>query len=348
MTSPVRRLTANTQLQRRATREPKPPRRRCCGYAAARCIDGACADRRRLLTTTPGGYCRARSPARIPGDNPRAIPSQVPTVGMRPPADNLPPPAEPQQAPPQTASIPGRIVDVGSAPEGVVVDAATRIVAIAKRDPNELVLLNVDTGQIVNRVPLPGFVRHLQLANAGGPVLVPIESVGALVRVELPSGRPLSQVLNGTVHDASQADNGMVFVSNEHGGTVTVLRGLQTSSRSSPTPCSRPDLASAGESMGLIDVRKNDLTDLRHPRPDDHRFDTGRRRADAPGRRQARPPDRRRHQGRQGAGLRTAAHTPPGRRGGPAGRARTGSPTTRPATCCGWPPRAPTRSSATT
>jgi len=192
-------------------------------------------------------------------DNPRAIPTNVPTVGQRPSADNLPPAAEPQQAPPQTAPIPGRIADVGKAPEGVVVDAATRIAAVAKRDPDELVLINVDTGQIVNRVPLPGFARHLQLANAGGPVLVPVESVGALVRVELPSGRPLSQPLTDTAHDAAQADNGMVFVSNEHRGTVTVLRGLDVVKVFAGT-VQPAGLASTGSSMGLIDVRTNDLT----------------------------------------------------------------------------------------
>ena len=97
------------------------------------------------------------------------MPSQVPTVGNRPPADDLPPPAEPQQAPPQTAPIPGRIVAVGKAPEGVVVDAATRMVAVAKRDPNELVLLNGDTGQIANRVPCPDSSGTFSWPTRAGP-----------------------------------------------------------------------------------------------------------------------------------------------------------------------------------
>jgi DNA-binding beta-propeller fold protein YncE len=184
----------------------------------------------------------------------------VPTDGNRPPADDLPPPAEPQQAPAQTAPIPGRIVPVGKAPEGVVVDAATRMVAVATRDPDALVLLNADTDQITQRVPLPGFVRHLQLANPGGPVLVPVESANALVRVELPSGLALPQVVMGVVpHDAAQAANGTVFVANEHGGTVSVLRGLQVVKvfADSVQPAG---LASVGQSMGLVDVRKNDLT----------------------------------------------------------------------------------------
>ena len=207
------------------------------------------------------------TPAEEPQTQPSAtptttaiIPPGIPTEGNRPPADGLPPPAEPQQAPPQTAPIPGRIVPVGKSPEGVVVDAATRTVAVAKRDPDELVLLNADTGEVGQRVALPGFVRHLQLAAPGGPVLVPVESANALVRVELPSGRALPQILTGTIpHDAAQAANGSVFVANEHGGTVTVLRGLEIMKvfTDSVQPAG---LAPVGRVMGLVDVRKNDLT----------------------------------------------------------------------------------------
>jgi len=202
----------------------------------------------------------ASSPPAAASLPPAVMPSLVPTEGNRPPVDDLPPAAEPQSAPPQTAPIPGRIVPVGKAPEGVVVDAATRMVAVAKRDPNELVLLNADTGDIAKRVPLPGFVRHLQLASPGGPVLVPVESASALFRVELPSGRPLSQVVTGVVpHDASEAANGTVFVANEHGGTVSVLPGEEVVKvfADSVQPAG---LATVGRSMGLIDVRKNDLT----------------------------------------------------------------------------------------
>lgn len=188
------------------------------------------------------------------------IPSLVPTEGKRPPTDDLSQAAEPQSAPPQTAPIPGRIVPVGNAPEGVVVDPVTRIAAVAKRDPNELLLLNADTGDIVKRVPLPGFVRHLKLANPGGPVLVPVESANSLVRVELPSGLALPQIVTGaTPHDAAQASNGTVYVANEHGGTVTVLRGLDVVMVFADT-VQPAGLAPVGQSMGLIDVRKNDLT----------------------------------------------------------------------------------------
>ncbi|RDH80093.1 YncE family protein [Mycolicibacterium moriokaense] len=228
--------------------------RRIAALMACVLIAGGCSQ------GSPADNAAPSPPPSTTGDNPRPIPSVVPTVGAPPPTDNLPLAAEPQSAPPQTAPVPGKIVDVGKAPEGVVVDAATRTVAVAKRDPNELVLINVDSGEITNRVPLPGFVRHLQLASPGGPVLVPVESANALVRVELPDGRPVSQVLTGIVpHDASEAANGTVFVANEQGGTVAVLRGLDVVKvfANSVQPAG---LAAVGTSMGNIDVRKNDLT----------------------------------------------------------------------------------------
>ena len=184
----------------------------------------------------------------------------VPTEGSRPPADGLPPAAEPQSAPPQTNPIPGRIVPVGASPEGVVVDSVTRIVAVAKREPTEILLLNADTGRIVGRVGVPGFVRHLQLAAPGGPVLVPVESINALIRVDLTNGDAEPLILTGTVpHDASAGCE-------RHG-----LRGQRTRRHGFGgaryrvvkvfTDSVQPaGLAPVGSVIGLIDVRKNDLT----------------------------------------------------------------------------------------
>ncbi|BBY15107.1 YncE family protein [Mycolicibacterium litorale] len=188
------------------------------------------------------------------------LPAGVPTEGDRPPADALPPPAEPRRAPAPTAPVPGRIVAVGTQPEGIVADAQTRTVAVLTREPNELVLLDADTAQVTGRTALPGFGRHLQLARPGGPVLVPVESADALVRVTLPGGEARAQIVTGTFpHDASQAADGTVFVANELGGTVTVLRGdaIVKVFTDSVQPAG---LAPVGNAMGLLDVRKNDLT----------------------------------------------------------------------------------------
>ncbi len=188
------------------------------------------------------------------------LPPGVPTEGSRPAADGLPPPAEPRNAPATARTPPGRLIEVGRAPEGVVVDATTRLVAVATRNPDQLVLVDADTGATTGRTGLPGAVRHLQLARPGGPVLVPVESADVLVRVDLPGGRAEPQVITGTVpHDAAEATDGTVFVANEHGGTVAVLRGDQIVKvfTDSVQPAG---LAAVGTSMGLLDVRKNDLT----------------------------------------------------------------------------------------
>ena len=208
----------------------------------------------------------ASSPDAGPSSTPTTtglVPTGVPTEGTRPPTETLPPPAEPRSAPAPAQPPPGSQVAVGAAPEGIVVDAVTRTVAVTKRDPNELVLINADTGEITGRTPLPGHARHLQLAQPGGPVLVPVESADALVRVSLPGGEARQQIITGTFpHDASQAPNGTVFVANELGGTVTALRGTDELEvvkvfTDSVQPAG---LAPVGDRMGLLDVRKNDLT----------------------------------------------------------------------------------------
>lgn len=190
------------------------------------------------------------------------LPSGVPTEGTRPSTAQLPPAAEPQNAPSTTAS--GRMVPVGARPEGVAVDQVTRTVAVATHDPDELVLIDADSAAIVSRTPLPGSARHLELAAPGGPILVPVETDNALVRVEL-TGKPpqlkvLPAIVTGTSpHDAAAASNGTVLVGNELGGTVSVLRGDRIvkvfTDRVQPA-----GLAAFGTAVGVLDARTNTLT----------------------------------------------------------------------------------------
>jgi DNA-binding beta-propeller fold protein YncE len=185
---------------------------------------------------------------------------QEPTEGARPSVDDLPSAAEPRVAPPQNTALGGRIIPVGRAPEGLIVDAVTRTVAVATRDPNELVLINADSATVNGRTPLPGSVRHLQLAAPGGPVLVPVETANTLVRVDLPSGRAQPGIAVGSSpHDATAASNGTVFVANERGGTVVVLRGDQIV-KTFTDSVQPAGMAASGTVIGMLDVRKNDLT----------------------------------------------------------------------------------------
>ncbi len=188
------------------------------------------------------------------------VPSGVPTEGARPSSSGLLPAAEPQSAPAQSNPVAGRIVAVGRAPEGVVVDAASRTVAVATRHPDQLVLINADTAAVTGRVSLPGSVRHLELAEPGGPVLVPVETANALIRVDLPRGFAAPSVVTGTApHDAAAATNGTILVSNELGGTVAVVRGRAVIKvfTDSVQPAG---MAAVGNTVGMLDARANTLT----------------------------------------------------------------------------------------
>ena len=149
---------------------------------------------------------------------------------------------------------------MGKSPEGIVADDVTHTIAVATRDPNQLVLLDADSAAVTGRIPLPGSARHLELAAAGGSVLVPVETANALIRVDLRQKTQAPPIVTGTSpHDAAAAANGTVFVSNEHGGTVTALRGGHFAKVF--TDCVQPaGLAASGTAVGMIDARKNTLT----------------------------------------------------------------------------------------
>ncbi|MFB9923892.1 YncE family protein [Amycolatopsis halotolerans] len=172
----------------------------------------------------------------------------------------LPPPAEPAAAPALARPPAGRVVPVGTAPEGIVADGATHTVAVGVREPNALALVDARTGTVGRRVPLPGWLRHLQLAGPGGPVLVPDETSNSFLTVALPGGEVTSTVPTGVVpHDATRAANGSYFVANELGKSVVVVRGGRVVHTFADV-AQPAGLAAVGDTVGLVDVRRNDLT----------------------------------------------------------------------------------------
>jgi DNA-binding beta-propeller fold protein YncE len=147
-------------------------------------------------------------------------------------AQKKPPPApEPAEAPPLEEEPAGRVVEVGPAPEGVAVDPETGLVAVALRNPNQLALVDGESGEISQRVELPESARHLDLAAPGGPVLVPAEGADSLVQVGLPDGQILDETPVGDFPHAAAAANGRIFVANEKASTASVVedgREVQT------------------------------------------------------------------------------------------------------------------------
>ena len=139
-------------------------------------------------------------------------------------ADESPPAAEPAEA--TLAEEPaGVVVEVGNAPEGIVADPETGLVAIGFREPPELALVDGGSGEVLRSTELPEAPRHLSLVGRGGPVLVPAEAgAGSLVQVGLPEGEIVAETAVGTIpHDAASAPNGRIFVGNEFSDTLSVI-----------------------------------------------------------------------------------------------------------------------------
>jgi DNA-binding beta-propeller fold protein YncE len=140
-------------------------------------------------------------------------------------APKKPPPApEPAEAPPLERKPAGRVVEVGSAPEGIAADPETGLVAVALRNPNELALVDSESGDTVRRVELPEAARHLDLAGPGGPVLVPAEGSDTLLQISLPDGKITSETPVGDFpHSAAAAPSGRIFVVNEMASTASIV-----------------------------------------------------------------------------------------------------------------------------
>ncbi len=155
--------------------------------------------------------------------------------------------------------LPGRVVPLagGGEPEGLAWDTKTGIIAVAVRSPGGVVLVDAATETERVRVPLGGAARHLQLAAAGGPVLVPSENDDRLYRVTLPDGTvSAADPVGRQPHDAAPAAGGRIFVGDELADTVHVLEA-DGSNRIVPAPAQPGGVASSpdGSVVVVIGVR---------------------------------------------------------------------------------------------
>lgn len=151
----------------------------------------------------------------------------------------LPPAAEPPNAAPLTVKPEGRVTKIGKRPEGIVADAGSGLVAVALRRPAKIVVVRAATGEVVDRVSVPGAPRHLQLADARSPqarVLVPDEDRDTLSQVALggryggkdvPVGRIVAEAKVGRQpHDATPLGRtGEVAVGAELGNVLQIVKG---------------------------------------------------------------------------------------------------------------------------
>jgi DNA-binding beta-propeller fold protein YncE len=165
------------------------------------------------------------------------------------------PAAEPAGAPTTLVAPAGRLVALGGGgPEGLVADPKTGLVAVALRAPGRLALVDGRSGRVAGTLALPGSARHVALAAAGGPVLVPVEDRGMLLQVGLPTGTVVTRTVVGRgAHDAA-AWAGRVFVSDEGAAAVSVVQdGRVVATLTGPQ---QPGGVAAGDGrVGVVDVR---------------------------------------------------------------------------------------------
>ena len=135
--------------------------------------------------------------------------------------------AEPAHAPVTSVPAAGTVHTTGDAPEGIVYDPVTKTLVVAMRNPDRLALLDPQSLNVRRLIPLPGSVRHLQLAAPGGPVLVPVETANELFDVPLPDGPATVTTVGRQPHDATGLSDGQVVVGNEFGRSLSVIRGGQ-------------------------------------------------------------------------------------------------------------------------
>ena len=140
-----------------------------------------------------------------------------------PPKKLLPAP-EPAVSPPLEEKPAGKVIGLRFGPEGVVADPETGLVAVGLRNPDELALVDGDSGKVVRKVTLQGYPRHLGLAGPGGPVLVPAELSDSLIQVSLPAGRVLRETPVGDFpHNVAATPGGRIFVASEAASTASVV-----------------------------------------------------------------------------------------------------------------------------
>jgi len=172
----------------------------------------------------------------------------------------LTPAAEPAKSPPLEVQPVGKMVAVGNKPEGLVADGRTRLLAVGLTNPDLLALIDMDTGEVMRRIPLPESPRHLRLAKPGGPVLVPSERTDELIEVFLPSGRTRVTKVGRFPHDAASDGERRIFVGDELGDTMSVIESGQVVERlSAPVQPGGVVTSTSGGLVAVVGVRERAL-----------------------------------------------------------------------------------------
>jgi len=139
-------------------------------------------------------------------------------------ATPLPSAPEPAVSPAPQSQLPGTVLPLAGAPEGIAIIRSSTV-AVAVRDPNQVVLFDLSRPSVRRTVALTGSARHLFLGGPDGPLLIPQESDNRFVALSLPGGQMLESVAVGRQpHDSIAVGPDTVFVADELADTIHIVR----------------------------------------------------------------------------------------------------------------------------
>lgn len=161
--------------------------------------------------------------------------------------------SEPATSPEVEGTPPGQIVEVGEGPEGVAFDPRTGLVAVGTRKPAELVLVDGVSGEVRKRVRIPSAPRHLDVAEPGGPVLVPAEDANAVVEVSLPDGDTQVTEVGEHPHDIAFRQD-RIYVGDEFSSTMSVVEDGRVV-RQVPVDVQPGGVVALEDQVGIVSVR---------------------------------------------------------------------------------------------
>jgi YVTN family beta-propeller protein len=164
---------------------------------------------------------------------------------------------EPAPATSLSVAPAGRLVSLGGSPEGIAVDQAGGLIAVAVRSPDAVVILD-RSGAIVRRITLPSPARHLRFASPTGALLVPAERSQELIQVDVESGTIASSVKVGRQPHDAVASGDRVFVTNEFSDTVSVIEAGKVTA-SIPAPQQPGGIAASDGELAVVGVRSHTL-----------------------------------------------------------------------------------------
>jgi DNA-binding beta-propeller fold protein YncE len=167
------------------------------------------------------------------------------------------------RSPAAEAEPAGIVTALSGTPTSMIVDARTRLLAVAVDEPPSVLLYRLDAAGLAqpSKVALPGPADTLTLAAPGGPLLASTGSARALVRIALPGGTPAPAPIRGEPVSAAEfGDRTLVAVRDRK--AVAVLGGDRIFRMISGGLYSADQVLSTRKGAVVLDRLRNALFEL--------------------------------------------------------------------------------------